>query len=76
MSDTSCRHDAFIGRGPYCYKCGKELTYINALASVAIANVRYPLLKLTDVLKEAKIPMGKLAKALRKLQVAAPKVQP
>jgi hypothetical protein len=68
MSD--CQHDLAIGQGNICCKCGKELVFFKALASLANANISRPLLKLTEVLKEAKIPMQKLAKQLRKLEVA------
>ena len=69
----NCKHNLAIGQGPHCVHCGKELVFFKALESVASANIGFPLLKLSEVLKDAAIPMGKLAKALRKLQVR-PKV--
>jgi len=71
---TSCVHDLAIGKGNTCWKCGKELVFFKALNALAQQNLGLPLLKLTEVLKQAKIPMDKLAKQLKKLQVATAKV--
>ena len=68
MSD--CKHDLSIGKGPVCYKCGKELVFFKALTSLANAHTGRPLLKLAEVVKEAGISMQKLSKQLRKLEVA------
>jgi len=68
MTNYGCKHDLAIGQGSVCYKCGKELVFFKALTSLVNANAGKPLLKLTEVIKEAKIPMQKLAKQLRKLE--------
>lgn len=70
---TDCKHDLAIGQGSVCYKCGKELVFFKALASVANANMGKPLLKLTEVIKDAGISMQKLSKQLRKLQTSEAK---
>ena len=62
-----CHHDLAIGNGNTCYKCGKELVFFKALTSLTNANLGKPFLKLTEVLKAAKIPMEKLSKVLRSL---------
>jgi hypothetical protein len=69
MSEANCTHDLAIGKGSICVHCGKDLVFFKALTSLASANIGYPLLKLTEVLKEAKIPMAKLAEVLKTLEL-------